>query len=78
MSLFRPNRRPRRYLAEIVTDDGRLIRRERFTTETAAEAVKVYRDIIAPHIRTPGARRVEIYATADEPNAPPVEIINIY
>lgn len=74
----RSHRRPPRFLAEIVTANGRLIRRERFTTRTAAEAVKTWREIVAPYMRDPRARRVEFYETDSEPTAPPVVVLPIY
>ena len=76
--MFRARRRPRRWLAEIVTGDGRLLRRERFTTATVDEAAEVWRKMIAPHFRDPLARRVEFYRTATEPDAPPELIMPIY
>ena len=78
MSLFRPNRRPRRFLAEIVTQDERLIRRERYTSETANEAANAFLTFWK-YMRgnCPGASFARFYRTSAEPVAPPALTVDL-
>lgn len=78
MSLFRPTRRPRRFLAEIVTEDERLLRRERYTTETASEAASAFL-MFWKYLRgtCPGAAFARFYRTSDEPTAPAVLTVDL-
>lgn len=69
-------RRRRRWVAEILTADERLLRREYFHTETAAEAALTFRKFLihdGSFVLAPGADRVEFYATPDglEPSGSP-------
>ena len=68
-------RRRRRWIAEVLTADERLLRREYYTTASAGSAARTFRDFwryFAPSL--PAADRVEIYATPDgrEPDGAPI------
>lgn len=78
MGIFNPRRRPRRFLAEIVTGDERLLRRERYTTDTASEAAAAFL-LFWKYMRgnCPGASFARFYRTNGEPCAAPVLTIDL-
>ena len=68
---------PAPYLAEILTNDGRLLRRVRGrTVEAVAEWARLQAGRL-PEVRR-RADRVEVYRTTGEPSAPPVAVLPIY
>lgn len=73
---MRPGQDRRRYLAEIESEDGRLLRRVRARTAAAALEWALYQIPRIPLTRALAAA-VKVYATADEPSAPPVLTVKI-
>lgn len=73
-------RRARRYAAEILTADGRLLRREYYTTPDAGRAVRSLREMWQ-YLARDCARAdcVELYATPDgrEPGGDPVAVLRV-